>query len=341
MLSRVANSLYWMVRYIERADNLARLIEVNERVLLDFGSDEGSREETFWRPIIASTGDEELYAELNPGGDGPGSVVHFLTSDRKNPNSIVSCIALGRENARMVRDQLSEALWEEINSLYLFVNSDAAQRMLSSDRADYFSAIRRSTFCFHGIAAGTTLRREAWAFMELGRYLERADKTTRFLDVAYFLPPEYAASSDHWMSILKSCGALDAYRTLNRGPVDRDGVVKFLLFEKSFPRSVAFSIDRVDECLHNISGRPRGGYGDAAERCSGKLLSELSFSDLTAIAGDGLHPYLDELQSGINDVGSEVFETYVLLPDKAEVKPSYPTSTVSAVAAWQMEQQQQ
>ncbi|MBB5352666.1 putative alpha-E superfamily protein [Haloferula luteola] len=337
MLSRVANSLYWMVRYIERADNLARLIEVNERVLLDFGSD--GREETFWRPIIASTGDEELYFELNP--EGLGSVVHFLTSDRRNPNSIASCIAQGRENARMVRDQLSESLWEEINSLYLFVNSDASQRMLQSNRADYFSALRRGTFCFHGIASGTTLRGEAWAFMELGRYLERADKTTRFLDVAHFLPPEYADSSDHWISILKSCGALDAYRSLKPGPVDRSGVAEFLLFEKSFPRSVAYCFDRIDECLHRISGTPRGGYENSAERLAGKLVSELSYGTLEEVMEKGLHAYLDQLQSGINDVGGEVFDTYVLLPDQLETTPAVEVTTVSAVAAWQMEQEQQ
>ncbi len=341
MLSRVANSLYWMVRYIERADNLARLIEVNERVLLDFGVDEASREETFWRPIVASTGDEDLYFELNPGGDGSRSVVHFLTYDRQNPNSISSCIALARENARMVRDQLSEALWEEINSLYLFANSESARRMLESDRADYFSAIRRGTFCFHGIAAGTTPRREAWAFMELGRYLERADKTTRFLDVAHFLPAEYAASSDHWISVLKSCGGLDAYRTLHLGPVDGDGVVGFMLFERSFPRSVAFCIDRADECLHTISGRLRGGYGDGAERCAGKLHAELSYGTLGEVKRAGLHAYLDRLQSSINDVGGEVFETYVLLPERIDVQPFAHASSASSAAAWQMEQQQQ
>lgn len=341
MLSRVANSLYWMVRYIERADNLARLIEVNERVLLDFASDSSAREDTFWKPIIASTGDEELFYELHPDGGEPGSVVHFLTDDRRNPNSIASCVGLARENARMVRDQLSESLWEEINSIYLFVNSESAKRMLQYDRADYFSAIRRATFCFHGTAAGTTLRSEIWDFMDLGRHLERADKTTRFLDVAHFLPPEYAASSDHWVAILKSCGGLDAYRALYPGTVEMEGVAKFLLFNKKFPRSVVHCIERVDDCLHHISGRSRGTYGDPAERRSGRLLGELAYGSLEEVVEMGLHQYLDDLQTRINDVGEGVFDTYVLLPDHLETKPQIPMANVSAVLAWQMEQEQQ
>ena len=341
MLSRVANSLYWMARYIERADNLARLIEVNERVLLDFGSDDAGSQETFWRPIIESSGEDERFAELNADGGEAGSVVYFLTEDRRNPNSIISCVAQARENARMVRDQLSEALWEEINSLFLFVNSESARRMLVEDRADYFSAIRRGTFCFHGIAAGTTLRGEAWEFMDLGRHLERADKTTRFLDIAHFLPPEYAASADHWMAILKSCGALDAYRTINRGAVDRDSVTEFLLFDLNFPRSIAFCIDRVDGCLHHISGRPRGTYGDGAERCSGRLLSKMGFGSMDDVRETGLHAYLDRLQEMINEVGSETFETYVLLQERNQTSPIMPPTTLTPVQAWQMEQQQQ
>ena len=122
MLSRVANSLYWMVRYIERADNLSRLIEVNGQLLLDHERLDSERLRAFWKPIILSTGDEELFSELyGAWEEGSGAVIRFLTNDRRNPNSIVSSIAQARENARMVRDQLSEELWEELNSLYLFI----------------------------------------------------------------------------------------------------------------------------------------------------------------------------------------------------------------------------
>ena len=344
MLSRVANSLYWMVRYIERADNLARLIEVNEQLVLDLEGLDGPRLEAFWKPIILSTGDDELFSELYPKGSSP-DVVHYLTADRKNPNSIVSCIGQARENGRMVRDQLSESLWEELNSLYLFVNSDEGERLLTVDPAAYYEAIRRSTFAFHGIAASTTARDEAWEFMDLGRHLERADKTTRFLDVTNFLPKDESDApvplSFHWTAILRSCGGLGAFRVKYRGAVTPQNVIEFLIFSRDFPRSVRYCVDRIDSNLHSISGSPRGTYANDAERCSGRLLSALSYGSCMDVFESGLHGFLDDLQSQFNEIGEEVFKTYVLLPDQVDDRPPIPAATVSSVVRWQMEQQQQ
>ena len=187
MLSRVANTLYWMVRYVERADNLARLIDVNQQLLLDSERLDSDRLRGFWQPIILSTGDEETFSPLYDEA-GSAEVIRFLTDDPRNPNSITSCIALARENARTVRDQLSDDLWEELNSLYLFTRSEEASRLIASDPTRYYENIRRAAVTFLGIAASTTSRDEDWDFMELGRHLERADKTTRFLDVASYLP---------------------------------------------------------------------------------------------------------------------------------------------------------
>ncbi|MDX1681325.1 MAG: alpha-E domain-containing protein, partial [Akkermansiaceae bacterium] len=202
MLSRVANTFYWMVRYVERADNLARLIDVNQQLLMDFESLDSKRLKGFWEPIILSTGDQELFKELH-GESGSAEVVHFLSHDEANPNSIRSCVAQARENARMIRDQLSDEMWEELNSMYLFARSDEAADFLQADPARYYETIRRSVETFLGIASSTILRNEAWEFMNLGRYLERADKTTRFLDVTSYLPADENGGSSspgllHW-----------------------------------------------------------------------------------------------------------------------------------------------
>jgi uncharacterized alpha-E superfamily protein len=342
MLSRVANTLYWMIRYVERADNLARLIDVNQQLLLDSERLDSERLRGFWQPIILSTGDEETFSTLYDRA-GSAEVIHFLTDDPRNPNSITSCIALARENARTVRDQLSDELWEELNALYLFTRSADARRLLATDPPRYYENVRRSAVTFLGIAASTTSREEAWDFMELGRHLERADKTTRFLDVASYLPRGADGAQPaalHWSAILRSCGALGAFRSRERTITAR-GVVDFLVFSKTFPRSVRFCIERVDVCLHRISGTPRGAFCNEAERDAGRLLADLNFGVADDAINAGLHDYLDALQDRFNRIGGAVFESYVLMPDRIQVCPGEQPRTTSAVAAWQMQQQQQ
>lgn len=344
MLSRVANTLYWMVRYVERADNLARLIDVNQQLLLDFESLDSERLRGFWQPIIQSTGDEEAFAKLYDDA-GSAQVIRFLTNDPKNPNSITSCIALARENARTVRDQLSDELWEELNSIYLFSRSDEAKHLFETDPTRYYENIRRSTMTFLGTAASTTSRNEAWEFMDLGRHLERADKTTRFLDVSSYLP----AASDgleaispgilHCTAILRSCGAMGAFRATQR-EISAESVVDFLIFSKDFPRSVRYCIEKVDRSLHLISGTPRGAFSNEAERESGRLLSDLNYGSTADVFESGLHDYLDALQGRFNHIGGEIFETYVLMPERVQLSPGHKPPTPSDAAVWRMGQQQ-
>lgn len=345
MLSRVANTLYWMVRYVERSDNLARLIDVNQQLLLDSERLDSDRLRGFWQPIILSTGDEELFSSLYDRA-GSAEVIRFLTDDPRNPNSITSCIVLARENARTVRDQLSDELWEALNALYLFTRSDEATNLIASDPPRYYENIRRSAETFLGIASSTISRDEAWDFMDLGRHLERADKTTRFLDVANYLPrgaDGVETSSPgvlHWTAILRSCGALGAYRAVNREITAR-GVVDFLIFSKDFPRSVRFCIERADVSLHHISGTDRGTFSNDAERETGRLLADLNFGSTDDAFTVGLHDFLDSLQERFNRIGAAIFESYVLMPERIQVCPVEESRSPSALALWQMQQQQQ
>jgi uncharacterized alpha-E superfamily protein len=331
-----------MVRYVERADNLARLIDVNRQLLLDFEKLDTERLRGFWQPIILSTGDEEAFAKLYDD-TGSEEVIRFLTDDPRNPNSIRSCIALARENARTVRDQVSDELWEELNALYLFSRSDEASRLIDSDPPRYYENIRRAAVTFLGIASSTTSRNEAWDFMDLGRHLERADKTTRFLDVASYLPTaggEATPGVMHGSAILRSCGAMGAFRAAQQ-EISARSVTDFLIFNKDFPRSVRYCIERVDISLHQISRAPRGTFSNEAERESGRLLAELNFGSTDDIFKVGLHEYLDALQGRFNTIGGEIFETYMLMPQRALASPGPKAPTLSDVADWQMEQQQQ
>ncbi|MEI8038177.1 MAG: alpha-E domain-containing protein [Verrucomicrobiota bacterium] len=345
MLSRVANSLFWMVRYVERADNLARLIDVNQQLLLDSERLDSDRLRGFWRPIILSIGEEETFSSLYDQA-GSAEVIRFLTDDRRNPNSIASCIGLARENARTVRDQLSDELWEALNALYLFTRSEDATRLIESDPPRYYENIRRSSETFLGIASSTISRNEAWQFMDLGRQLERADKTTRFLDMSNYLPSGeegLAAAAPgvlHWSAILRSCGALGAFRAMNRSFNAHD-VVDFLVFSKEFPRSVRFCIEQVDVSLHRISNTQRGTFSNDAERATGRLLADLNFGSTDDAFGGRLHEYLDSLQERFNQIGEAIFASYVLMPERIEICPAEESRSLSALAAWQMQQQQQ
>lgn len=345
MLSRVANTFYWMARYVERADNLARLIDVNQQLLLDSERLDSDRLRGFWQPIILSAGDEELFNTLHSEA-GSAEVIHFLTNDLRNPNGISSCIAHARENARTVRDQLSDELWEELNSLYLFMRSDAGNALLISDPARFYQNIRRSAETFLGIASSTISRNEAWEFMSLGRHLERADKTTRFLDVTSYLPNNEDETKSaslgilHWSAILRSCGALGAYRAVKRD-VDAREVFDFLVFSKDFPRSVLFCIEAVDMALHRISGSQRGSFINEAERLSGRLLADLNFGSTDEAFGIGLHNYLDSLQQRFNAIGEAIFESFVLMPERFQVSMAADSRSPSAIALWEMQQQQQ
>ena len=345
MLSRVANTLYWMARYIERADNLARLVDVNRHLLLDNENLDSERIAGFWRPIILCTGDEELCQSFYPELRGE-DVIRFLTDDPRNPSGIASCIALARENARAVRDQLSDEMWEELNALHLFARSEEAARLLLEAPPRYYEHIRRSVATFLGISATTHPRDEGWEFMELGRYLERADKTTRFLDTTSYLPAEDGDGSLgapgmlHWTAILGSCGALGAFRA-GHHPFNAEGALGFLVFSRRFPRSVRYCMERVDECLHGISGHARGGFRNEAERESGRLLAELNFGTVADALAVGMHAYLDGLQDRFNRIGELIFETFVLMPEQFQSQRSILHRGNDAVAAWQQSQQQQ
>ena len=321
MLSRVANTLYWMMRYVERADNLARLIDVNEQLLLDFESLDSERLSGFWKPIILSTGDESAFSELYDEASSD-NVISFLTEDTRNPNSIFSCIGYARENARMIRDQLSDELWEELNAIYLFTRSEEALQLLRENPPRFYEEVRRSSMTVLGISVSTTARDSVWDFMTLGRYLERADKTTRFLDISTYFP-KGAEGMDlsspgvlHWSAILSSCGAMGAFRGTGL-EINARSVMEYLIYSPDFPRSLRYCIGKINATLHRISGSSHGSFSTEAERETGKLLASLSFGDPADVLEMGLHHYIDGVQATLNKIAEEVFKTYVLVTEES------------------------
>jgi uncharacterized alpha-E superfamily protein len=313
MLSRVANSIYWMNRYIERADNYARFISVNFNLALDLPPDVPEQ----WEPLIIATADNFIFQKHY---DAPTreNVLYFMAFDVKNPNSILSCLLEARENARTIRESISREMWEYVNQIYWTVK-DAAAESKSWELARYqgfLESIKTGSQLFYGIVDSTITRGEGWHFGRLGRLIERADKTTRFLDVKYFtLLPEIDAVGSPldlmlWSSVLKSVSAYNMFRQQYQ-VMNPTSIVDFLLLDKKFPRSVMHCIRQAEVSLYEISGTSiTNSYSNPAEKALSKLRSEVEFTEIKDIFSTGLHQYLDEFQQKNNAVGEAIFKTY-------------------------------
>jgi len=320
MLSRVANSLYWMSRYIGRAENTARLVDVNLQLLLDMRKLDDKALAGHWMPILQSAGDEALFSQLHARATGK-TVTEYLVFQPENSNSILSSVAQARENARMIRDQITSELWEEINRLYLFLHSTQARALWRSSPHDFFQEIKNSALLIQGLTDGTVMRTEGWLFTQCGRFLERADKTSRILDVRHASVPERgvpAATSQAdalgWSAVLRSCSAWDAYKALHGAEVQPAHVAGFLLLSDIFPRSVRFCVREIDSALHRISGVADDRFSNDAEKLAGRLLAELSYSTVEEIFDYGLHAYIDMLQGKLNAIGDALFQAYIFQP---------------------------
>jgi len=312
MLCRVASSLYWMSCYLERAENVARFIDVNLSTLLDLSleSDFGNP----WEPLIQITGDNksfnERYEELN--GE---NVMRFHTFDVENPNSILSCLMTARENARTTRESIPSEMWEQINKLYLMVNNASQSPSILQDPAPFYKSIKMDCHLFSGIADTTMPRTEAWDFVQLGQLIERADKTSRILDVKYFLllpRVDYVGSTldkIQWAALLKSASALEAYRKKYR-QINPSDVAEFLIMDYEFPRSILFCLTLAYRSLFSITRSAGGEIHNLPERKLGKLRAQLDYTTIEEIIHRGLHEYLDGFQLELNAVIDGLHETY-------------------------------
>ena len=310
MLARVADSIYWMSRYIERAENVARFIDVNLNLMLDLPL--GAAQQ--WQPLVDITGDTDQFAERY-GVATQQNVIHFLTFDTDNMNSIVSCYRAARENARSVREVISSEMWQQLNEAYLLVNAAAPSGRYSTDPQELFAWIKVASHTFAGITDATMTHGEGWHFCQLGRALERADKTSRIVDVKYFLLlptiQDVGTTVDdiQWAAVLRSASAFEMYRK-RHGRISPRRVIEFLLLDPQFPRAIHFCLNAARESVHAISGTPRGMFRNVVEQLFGSVCSELAYAQVDDVIASGLHEYLDRLQTRMNELGSGIHETF-------------------------------
>ena len=321
MLSRVADSIYWMNRQIERAENVARALETTLDLALDGTVSPGR----LWNALVCTFGDQADFWARQGLAD-QAQVIRFLAFDPHNPNSISSCLQAARENARTVRDMISSPMWEEINKAHLFVRAAAATQ--GEHPREFLDEVKRASQLITGVTDATMSHGEAWHFARMGRLIERADKTSRVLDVeAYFQPASAAgatgtaapaledpATAVRWSAVLESASALEMYRK-EYGAVSRRNVAEFLILDRAFPRAMHFCLIKAEESLLAVTGGVKGAYSNPAEQRIGRLRSELDYGHIDEIlAGDGgLHGFIDAFQSRLNGASHAIHDTFFAL----------------------------
>ena len=320
MLSRVAENLYWISRYVERAENVARLLDVGFHLELDASgltgdvAGQGPIESVL--TILGCRGDFE--ARHGSGPKDREAVLRFLTFERANPHSIHSMLARARENARGTQETLSGEAWSQVNKLFLYLGSDRAHRRFAASPSRFFDGIKRACILFDGTIDGTLPRTECFHFLQLGRYLERVSQISRVLNVRLHglrvggPIDENSLRIVHWSSLLRSCSAYEAYLREHHDRIDPEGVVRYLVLDADFPRAMRFCVARCCESVREISGGGDEDYRTDAERHLGRLDSELRYIDVGEIFSRGVNTFLTGIQDACNRVGDSIHQAYFL-----------------------------
>jgi uncharacterized alpha-E superfamily protein len=295
LLARYADCIFWLARYIERAENLARILDVNETFSRD------SRGGQNWHSIVQLNSDEERFFAAHSTASAH-SVVSFYVIDRDNPNSIVSAIHFARENARTLRPLISTEMWTQLNVFYNRLAGLTQADLAPGNRAALFATIKEACQTHTGITEGTFFRDQGWYFYQIGRYIERADQTTRLLDIKYHLllpsVSDIGSPTDvsQWNALLRSAAGYHAYRRLHAASTSPARVAGFLLLNQAFPRSVHHCMREVGRLLSEVKSRYALRHGnDAAEELD-RLQTVLGTLDISTILGRGLHEFLDSIQ---------------------------------------------
>jgi uncharacterized alpha-E superfamily protein len=303
MLSRVADSLYWMSRYFERADNASRVLKATYGLILN--------------PAKFSTEERWFHAvsSLAPGGAAnnvdPQRALFLLVADPEGSFSIVKCISGARENARQVREEISSEMWEHLNRLFHDVNSSEIGPDDDAAAMRVVSLVREGSYRFNGIAAATMNHDEAWHFIQLGKYIERACNLCLMLD-AYFVMGKHPDDLD-WVGLLSSCAAFEAYCKACTAELKPERIANFLLLKPEFPYSVRYSVDRMHEALMAIGNLSLSRRTENVERLIGRLRSMVTYVQIGEIIS-GLHKYLAAIIDQCRELHAAVHELYIDYP---------------------------
>ncbi|RYH11150.1 alpha-E domain-containing protein [Tropicimonas sp. IMCC6043] len=309
MLGKTAGGLFWMFRYLERAENVARLLEAGWRIALT-RSGEGSNE---WQSILITAGADSAYRERHDSYDA-AAVINFMLRAQDNPSSVLVSVGLARQNARLVRTALSREVWEATNEAYIALKSALARPVSERNLHDTLALIRNRTAVVRGMLHGTMLRNDIFSFARLGTFLERADNTARILDVKYYvlLPSATFVGSSidnvQWEVILRAVSAARAFRWLNEGDPTPQAIAEFLILDARMPRSLAFCQSQMDRNLGELASE----YGERrpCHDLSRELGEKIGTSSVVSIFEEGLHEFLGAYLGGLQALANQIQTDY-------------------------------
>ena len=319
MLSRTADHLFWMSRYTERAENTARMLDVNYQTSLLPQSQAVAL--LGWQGLISISELLPSYTELH-GDIAAREVMDFMVKDESNPSSIMSCLSAARENARAVRGTLTTEVWETQNTTWLEVKRKVKEGDFESDPSQFFEWVKFRSHLSRGVTVGTMLMDEALYFMRLGTFLERADNTARLVDVKFHAVQSdfFGAASEkdqeydfyHWSAILRSVSGFEVYRKVYRDVIKPERVAELLILRADMPRSLHASLNAVVNNLALVSN----DLNSETHRRAGKLAAELKYGRIDEILATGLHAYLTQFLDRVNDLGANISREF-LIPSTA------------------------
>lgn len=302
MLARHAENLFWAGRYIERAEDTARILDVTYHGLLEAAPTEAVRA---WADVLAVLRLSADFDELGYGVDAV-SVSQFLVSDADNPGSIVAAVARARENLRSVRELVTTDVWESVNRFHLDMGARDLRADIEVQPYELYAFVKQRCQMVAGVASETMPRDDGWRFLQVGWMLERAEMACRLLDVRY--SGEHRVGFHHWLGTLKSASASEAYRRAYRGSMDPGDVLEFLLLSRRFPRSVLFCLRRAENDLAMLGGDAQ--QPSRPERLLGRIRADLEYRDVSEVLADGVPTFLDELQRRVRQVAEAVALEY-------------------------------
>ncbi|MFN3817917.1 alpha-E domain-containing protein [Blastomonas sp.] len=309
MLGKTAGGLFWMQRYLERSENIARLVDAGFRIALT--RSEAAEDE--WGSVLTTAGVRRAYAQRYDKVDG-SSVINFLLRDKTNPSSVLSVIESARNNARLVRTALTREVWEAINECWMTLKEGLRTQISDNDLPDVLSLIRQQSALVRGAQSGTMMRNDIYFFAQLGAFVERADSTARILDVKYYvlLPSlSYVGSSldnVQWETILRSVSAYRAFRWLNPGETNPRNIAQFMILDQVMPRSLSFCAGRMASALEAIS-REYGTDGESlALACA--LRRDLETANIDMIVDNGLHQFIQDFIKRNNAISARIEQEF-------------------------------
>jgi len=300
VLSRVADALYWMGRYIERAEHAARVLEVTRALLVDIAEVDPETARGQWQRVLISLGVPDVPAEK-------------LLFDHTEPTSLVSCVAHARENARQVREVISSEAWEQLNQAYWALEEARGRGLHESQISQVLSGIVSASFQWEGVADGTMSRDEGWLFVKLGKFVERLDGACRIVGICADGTARAAPSAENvrWLWLLRCLCAMEAYRKAHPQQVDRKNVLDFTMFDREFPRTVSYAADAAADFARRL-GELHPGRSKGVDRAFGKLAARLQYTDVNEVEESGTASFLKELGNELGEASQLLQSSYFL-----------------------------